>query len=117
RVQETGEGGARRLLALDPVLPRGPLLVPVGEVLLVRRPHRVRQRALGTGVDVHLLLEDREAVTTALGERKARVRSLRGQTPNGQGRPSSGPRAAATRSPARSERVDPSRGRSRGRRS
>ena len=78
RVDEPGEGAARRLLPLDPVLPGSAVLVPVGEVLLVGRAHRVRQRSLRAGVDVDLLLEDREPVAAALRERRCL---------NGQGRP------------------------------
>ena len=55
RVDEAGEGSARGLLALDPVLPGGALLVPVVEVLLVGASDRVGERALRAGVDVDAL--------------------------------------------------------------
>ena len=92
RVDEAREGAACRFLPLDPVLPRSALLVPVGEVLPVRGAHGVGQRSLRAGVDVHLMLEDREAVAAALGDRCC---------VNGQGRPFAGPRAGGARSPAR----------------
>src|SRR5205807_4304051 len=108
RVDEPRKGGARRFLPLDPVLPWRALLVPVGEVLLVRGAHRVRERSLRAGVDVDLVLEDGEAVTATLRERRFL---------NGQGRPFAGPRAAGARSPAPARRAAPSRERIRGRRS
>src|SRR6266540_5181313 len=59
-VDEPGERRARRLLALDPVLPGCAFLVPIAKVLLVCRADRVGERTLGARVDVHALLEDGE---------------------------------------------------------
>ena len=85
-VDEPGEGAAGGFLPLDPVLPRRALVVPVLEVLLVGSAHRVRQRTLRARVDVHLPVEDREPVPAPSRERGGL---------NGQGRPSSSPRAQA----------------------
>ena len=59
-VEQLGEARAGRLGALDPELPLGAVLVPAGEVLLVGGAHPVRQRALRAGVEIGLVLEDRE---------------------------------------------------------
>ena len=69
---------------------------------------RVRQCSLRTGVDVHLLLEDREAVTAAVRDRRRL---------NGQGRPFADPRARAAPARGPRARAGLSRGRSRDRRS
>jgi hypothetical protein len=45
-VDERRERGARGLGALDPVLPRRAVLVPVAEVVVVGLPHRVGERTL-----------------------------------------------------------------------
>ncbi len=68
---EPREGGACRLGPLDPVLPRCALLVPVGQVGVVGRAHRVRERALRAGVEVGEPLEDREP-RAAPGDRAPR---------------------------------------------
>ena len=59
-VDQLGEARAGRLGALDPELPLGAVLVPAREVLLVGRAHPVRERALRAGVEIGLVLEDRE---------------------------------------------------------
>ena len=104
--EQGGERGAGGLGALDPVPPLGAVLVPAGEVLLVRAADRVGQRPLRARVDVDLALEDRKTPANRLAD-----------PANGQGRPSSDPRPRAGRSPCPGGRRGPSRGRSRGRRS
>ena len=64
----------------DPVLPRRPVLVPVGQVVRVGIAHGVGERPLRAAVDVDAALEDREAMPDAGRERV---------DANGQGRPSS----------------------------
>ena len=59
-VEQLGEARAGGLGALDPELPLGAVLVPAGEVLLVGGADPVRQRALRAGVEIGLVLEDRE---------------------------------------------------------
>ena len=76
RVHEPREGRARRLVALDPVVPRRAALVPADEVLLVGGAHGIGERALRARVDVDEPLEDREALAT------------RADGANGQGTPS-----------------------------
>ena len=61
-LDESREGGSRCLGPLDPVLPLGAVLVPAREVLLVRRPNVVGERALRARVRIHGVLEDREAL-------------------------------------------------------
>jgi hypothetical protein len=61
-LHELRERAARRLRALDPVLPLGAVLVPAREVLLVRLPHVTRERALRARIRVRRVLEDREAL-------------------------------------------------------
>ena len=58
---EPCEGRAGRVRSFDPVLPLGAVLVPSGEVLLVRAPHVDRERALRARVRVGRVLEDGEA--------------------------------------------------------
>ena len=59
-VDEARERRARRLGALDPVVPRRAALVPARQVVVVRGAHRVGERALRARVDVGEPLEDRE---------------------------------------------------------
>ena len=61
-VQETGERGAGGLVALDPELPLGAVLVPAREPLLGRGAHTIRERTLRARVRVGRVLEDRELV-------------------------------------------------------
>ena len=59
-VQQAGERRSSRLVALDPVLPLGAVLVPAGKPLLGGGANAVRERALRARVRVDRVLEDRE---------------------------------------------------------
>ena len=62
RFDEARDASAHRLQLPDPVLPRRAVLVPVGEVAVVRCTDRVGECALRAAVDVDALLEDGEPV-------------------------------------------------------
>ena len=111
RVDEPCERRPPCIGALDPVLPRSAVLVPIAEVRLVGAADGVGEGSLRAAVDVDEALEDREAVPDAVGKR-ARCDGL-----SGQGRPSGGPRRRAAPSPSRRARPVRSGGRSRDRRS
>ena len=64
--EELRERGSGRLRALDPVPPLRAVLVPAGEVLLVRRADGVGERTLRARVDVDLVAEDREPPSNRL---------------------------------------------------
>src|SRR5204862_7892786 len=118
-VDAAREGRARRLLPLPPVLPRRAVLVPVGQVLLVRGAHRIGQRALRARVDIDAPLEDREALPAALRELAGGL-TPKGSDPspfNGQDRPYVDLHAPAARRPAPRARAVRSTARSPGRRS
>src|SRR5215208_957928 len=68
-VDDPGEGPTRVLALLDPVLPRRAAFVPVLQVAVVRLADRVRERALRARVYVDALVEGREPVANAVGQR------------------------------------------------
>src|SRR5439155_10352458 len=89
RPDQAGDAPPRGLELPDPVLPGRTVLVPVGQVAVVGRAHRVRERALRAAVDVDAPLEDGEAVANPGRER------VDAGSSSGQGRPSGGPRAGS----------------------
>ena len=61
-MDETGEGGSRGLVPLDPEIPLGAVLVPARDPALDCGAHAGRERPLRAGVRVDRVLEDRELV-------------------------------------------------------
>ncbi len=109
RADQAREGRPCRIRPFHPVLPLGAVLVPAGEVLVVRLSDVHRERALRAGVGVDRVLEDREA--GAYGVPRCQTPAI------AQGRPFAAPRAAGARRPFPRARSALSRGRTRDRRS
>ena len=111
-VHEAGERRSCRLVALDPVLPLGAVLVPAGKPLLGGGANAVRERALRARVRIDRVLEDRELVPNG----HARRQTAR-HVSSDQGRPCAARRAGGAPTPSPRERSARSTGHSHDRRS